>query len=544
MMRGLVERCGVDYDQWRALVRAGLKQDKRVSRGPARGGRRKQSNPLAMQLVFYFATGCVLAAAVATASDVFLSAVIVVTYAMFVSGVMVLLDYHTVVTAPDDYGILAYRPISSRTYFAARVTNLIVAVLLAGTAVALPCSFAVSMRASMRPEIGAGLLVGVWGAVVAVGLAVVLMYGWLVQRVPTKRLSHALTYLQLVMSFVVYGGYMLLPQFLGRAGMERMTLPKTALVLLYPPSWFASYTDIARGLVSWHEVLPAVAAIAAIVLLARAASGRISLEFAEKLASIAITAAPRSARDRAGGMAPSWLRAGEARAVWILLRNQFRSDQKFRMAVLGILPLTVLYMLMAIGKGGIPDPFVRARGNAMGGAALIYMAVMMFPVMLNTAITRSDDYKASWVFYATRADHEKTIVAVKNIVFVLFVLPYLAFTCLIFSFWFHNLVHAIVHTVMLALLSHLGLVLLMLFDPQMPFSRPIAKGERSARLFILSLLSAVLSILAIPLAASFVYISAVRTAALLGGLWLAGLVLEQLGRRRLRRAVISAEFMG
>ncbi|HEX6559551.1 MAG TPA: hypothetical protein VF021_08810 [Longimicrobiales bacterium] len=542
-MRRLVERFGADYDQWRALTRVGLKLDLRATRGaiaPRSGAGRNRVLP---QLLFYFVTGILLAGVVAMTTDVFLAALIMVTYAIFMVGVMVLLEYHTVVTAPDDYVILGFQPVSSRTYFAARITNLLLIVLTLSTAISLPSAGVLMLRAGFQPAVGAALLLGVWIAACTTAMAMVLVYGSLVQRVPAQRLARALTYLQLTVSFVLYGGYMLLPELFQRLGVAHMALPKTSTVLLFPPTWFASYVDIARAQVGPREVIPALAAVALLMVVARAASGKISLEFAERLAGITVSAPPRRARASGAAIAPAWLRAGEARAVWILLRNQFRSDQKFRMSVLGILPLTVLYMLMAIGKGGVPDPF-GGRTGAGGSAALIYMAVIMFPVMLNTTITHSDNYKAAWIFYATAADREKTIVAMKNVVFLLFVVPYLVFTGAVFVFWFHNIAHALVHTLLLALLSHLALVLLLLFDPQMPFSRPINKGERSARLFFLTAASAIFSSIAIPLTARFVYISVARTVLLLLTLWLLGAALQRAGQSRMRRELLASEFVG
>lgn len=540
MMRALVERMGADYEQWRALTRVALKLDVRAPRGAV--STRKGRNALLPQLLFYLITGFVLAGVVFMTQDVFLAAMVIVTYAMFMVGVMVLLDYHTVVTAPDDYIILGYQPVSSRTYFLARITNLLIIVLVLSSAIALPPAGALMIRAGFQPAAAAGLLVGVWAAVGTTALAMVLAYGSLVQRVSAQRLSRALTYLQLALSFVLYGGYMLLPELFQRLGVAHMSLRKTTAVLLFPPSWFASYVDIARAQLGMREVVPALAAGGLLVLAARAASGKISLEFAERLAAMSVSATPRPQRSVQAAVAPGWLRAGETRAVWILLRNQFRSDQKFRLSVLGILPLTLLYMLMAVGKGGVPDPFLPPDGS--GNAGLIYMAVIMFPVMLNSTITHSENYKASWIFYATAADREKTVVAVKNVVFLLFVVPYLLFVGGIFMFWFKSVPHAVIHTLMLALLSHLALVLLLLFDPQMPFSKPINKGERSTRLFVLTAGTAIFSAIAIPLTARFVYISAARTLLLLLGLWLAGVLLQRLGRWRMRRDILASEFVG
>ena len=543
MMRALIERFGADYEQWRALTRAALKVDMRRARVATMSSRRAKSNPFTGQIIFYGAVGLVFAGVTVLIVDTFLAATLITTYAMFMVGVLVLLDYYTVVTSPDDYTVLGFQPISSQTFFLARLTNLLIYAMAVSSLIAGPSALALLFREHMQGAVAAAVMLSAWLGCAATALAMVLLYGSLVRRVPARRMTRALSYLQLSVSFLLYGGYMILPQYLQRMGIAHLKLARTWTLLLFPPAWYASLVDVARAQFSASALLFVMTGFAALVLLARTASGKISLDFAEKLAQMATTGTTvRTTANSAARL--RWFRDREPRAIWILIRGQFRSDQKFRMGVLSILPMTVLYLFMSVSQAGaIRDPFT-VHGLHAGNAAMLYMAVILFPIMLNSTMTRSENYKAAWVFYGTATDREAIIIAMKNAVFVSFVLPYLAVMGAIFLFWFHNVLHVLVHLAYLALVSHFGLLILMLADPQLPFARPSTKGERSSQLFMVTLLSGILAAVAIPLTVRFVYISAMRTVIMFALLGLATFGMERLGRVRVRRLISTAEFAG
>src|SRR5690606_18166751 len=138
--------------------------------------------------------------------------------------------------------------------------------------------------------------------------------------------------------------------------------------------------------------------LALMALLAGAMRGRLSLEYAEQLGTLMTgggdARAPRSASSRPR----LWFRAGEARAVAILVRSQFRNDLRFRMGVFAILPMTLIYLLMGLSN---------ARDAAGAGApnlTLVTMAALLFPSMLKTNISRSEAFRAAWIFFVTPAD--------------------------------------------------------------------------------------------------------------------------------------------
>ena len=126
---------GVDVAQWRALVAVTIKGELRgAGAGLGLAGRQRHGwTALAMLLVFDLLLGAMLGLFIVISGNPFTATTLYVTLLMFSVGSSILLDFQTLVVAPQDYIRLAPYPISARTFFAARLTTLVAYV----TAIAL-----------------------------------------------------------------------------------------------------------------------------------------------------------------------------------------------------------------------------------------------------------------------------------------------------------------------------------------------------------------------------------------------------------------------
>ena len=127
-------RTGVDWMQVRALLVASIKLDLRSSRQRRRS---RKVPPLVWALLTYAAMGALLATALAARGDTFLYSLFTLSAAMFLTALTVIMEYSTVVVHPDDFEIMAHRPISPATYFWAKVGNLLFYVTLAALALSV-----------------------------------------------------------------------------------------------------------------------------------------------------------------------------------------------------------------------------------------------------------------------------------------------------------------------------------------------------------------------------------------------------------------------
>jgi len=539
-MSRLFAALGVDYDQWKALTKTALRIDFRVSRlGAGQFGRAqaKAAGILISQFFFYTAMGVVVALAVWFTSDLFLASMIVLSYVMFMIATAALLDHNAAIASPDDHAILGFRPVTSRTYFAARLANVFVYTGAMTTVFSyMPI---VAFFARYGAFVGIAAIVAIAAASMATALTMIVGYAWLMRMVGAQRLKRVLSYVQFLMSFVVYGGYFMLSRLFQVGIVARLELPKSPWLLLLPPAWFASYLEVAAGRTSAAEILPILASLAALGLLTVMLGGRLSLEYADRLAALAAvsTQVAPSRPTRRGFL----FTRGEARAVALLIRSQFRNDMKFRMGVLAIVPLTIVYLLMGLHDGGIGDPF--EEGGAGQGMSMITIAVMMFPTMLKLNLARSDSYRASWIFFASPSDRARIVQASKNILVVTFLLPYLIVVGILLAYFTTSIPHLIVHLLVMVLVSHLVLQLVTFVEPELPFSRPLVKGTSSSRVFVVMIL-AVGAATSLPFFAPLVYRSTIATAAGIATLVLISVMIDRFTRLRIEAQASRLEFEG
>jgi hypothetical protein len=362
-------------------------------------------------------------------------------------------------------------------------------------------------------------------------------YAWMLRVIGPDAIKRTLGYVQMVMSFLVYGGYFLMSQFVSKRWVSSIAVQKTYWMLLSPPTWFAAYLEIAAGKIGPMELLPAAASVVAFGWLAMGLAGRLSLDYSERLGAMTTASArlrPAKAR-MAGGL---WFRGGEGRAVALLVRSQFRNDQKFRMGVLAILPLTLLYVIMGVRDGAIGDPFVATRNFSP-----VTFAVLMFPSMLKMQLARSDSFRASWVFFACPSDRMQIIRSSKNVLVASFLVPYLVFVLALFTYITGHPAHVLVHVALLGAISHLLLQAAVLIDPELPFSRPMQKGHQPTALyglmFVMVFVGGFLQFFMARL-----YASAVATVGAFAAVMLAGVAIDWLTRARVERQTASLEFAG
>jgi ABC-2 type transport system permease protein len=539
-MRRLFESLGVDYDHWKALTKTALRIDLRASRlGAAHFGHHevKAYAQLIGQFVFYSFMGGAVAFVVWLTRDLFLAGTIALSYVMFMVATAALLDHNAAIASPDDHAILGFRPVTSRTYFAARLANVLVYTTVMTTVFSyLPI---VSFFLRYGGAVGLAAIVAIYAASATTALLMVVAYGWLVRTIGPQRLKRVLSYVQFLLSFVVYGGYFALSRLLQASVVAQIELPKSPWLLLFPPAWFASYLELAAGRASAFEIVAALVSLTVMAALATALSGRLSLEYADRLAALTTLSAP-AATVRARRPAFLFTR-DEARAVALLVRSQFRNDLKFRMGVLTILPLTIVYLLIGLSDGGIGDPFV--AGEVGQGMSMVTIAVMMFPTMLKLNLARSDAYRASWIFFATPADRVRVVQSSKNILVVTFLLPYLVLVGLVLAYFSTNVLHVAVHLLVITLVSHLVLQIVTFVEPELPFAKPMVKGSASSRVFGIIVLVVIVASL-LPRLAPLVYRSPALTAAGISGLVLLSLLVDRFTRLRIEAQTAGLEFEG
>lgn len=533
-MIGAIPRAfGADPVQWRALVHVSLLSDVRHLRGLGSHMGRAAVSSLVGAFLAQFVYGGLCALFIVTMPDLFLSSTLYIVLLGSTLGLALLVDFTGIVLSPDDHAILAHRPVSARTFFAARLTSVVAYMwMLATPFAALPTIAYLVKWSGGSVATALASLAAAFATATLMPLIAIVLFVSLMRLIPPDRLQRGLGYLQFSLSFLFVGGFILYSRSLRHLG--EVQISKTALAYLNPASWLVAWIELADGRGTSLDAAVAVLPVVAAVALVRIARGRLSLAYAEQLGARTVEREPT----RRGRLSLQTMIAGPAHhAVSMLARAQFRVDQKFRLGVLGILPLTVIYLL-----AGFAD--FRGQYILQDEPVLVYYAVLFFPAMLRQFLVHSESWRASWIFHVAPMPFEELVVGLKNTVVTRFLVPYLIVVLVLLQWqvprpWVQLLVHGIV----LGLLSHAVLVLDLWLNPSLPFSQPTRQSVRSFALLVL-MLPVVGVITTMPLWQPYVYATTARAFAALGVLVVCNVLLHEALLTRVSRVGRQWRYVG
>jgi len=536
-MDRLLGALGIDAGQWRALTRAYLVMDLRKGGGAhaARPERRRWISriPYAGLMIGSLLNSIIIAILVFVLDDPFTAVVLMVTMAAMNSAMLLLVDFTGFVVSTHDYWIVGPRPVASRTYFAARITAVLVYVSVAALAMSLAPA---TMLFVWHPVGIIGALAAILATIlccIATAGSVITVYTFLVAQVHPRRLGRALSSLQLASSAVSLTGFYLVIRSINGAAVRQVSIADQGWIWFVPVSWFASIEPALSGIGGVRESAAALAALGLTITALALAAGRLSLEFAERLSAASTTAE----RPRKGLMRriPGF-REGEAYAIATLVRAQFRYDMRFRFAILSIVPVTIFYIFLGMEDGALRDPF-----TGHGGPTPVYLAVTLLPMTLHSTMRYSEHWRAAWIFFATPADPARLLIAAKNFVAVFFLGGYLLLMTAVWAWFYDSLWHAVVHAAIIGTIAHMLLQWVVLLSPSMPFAAEPRTSEQSSRVmrsFFIASLGAGIGPLLLP----FIYRRASTTVAFAVLLACGTVTLELVLRRRAREEMRRVEF--
>jgi hypothetical protein len=328
--------------------------------------------------------------------------------------------------------------------------------------------------------------------------------------------------------------YYLVTRAFGAAFLERKGFADASWMWAVPSTWFASFVAVAAGHGTLRSWTAAGAALLLCGLCVPLAAGRLSLDYARRLGEMTAVGEPARRRDL---RLPGFSR-GEARAVALLVRAQFRYDQRFRMGVLGVLPLTGFYMLLGMNNGALVDPFVSSATQSGG---TVFFAVVFIPMTLHAALSVSESWRAAWIFFASPASHARIVIAAKNFIGVYFLGIYLLALAAFWSYFFEHAWHAVVHALFAGLLAHLLLQLVVIAKPALPFAAEPRKAERSAAILGIFIVGSITAAV-FPVFLHFVYRSLPLTFGVLVAFVAVTAAVEYAVRLRVDEAIGDLEF--
>src|SRR2546425_271628 len=232
---------GVDAAQYHWLLQASLKMDFRSTSTLATGG---GSSPTQSALLVNGALNSLFSliisvSLVAGGASEFFFSVVAIGYAMVMVGMSILIEFGLVVISPDDFLILAHRPVSSRTFFAVKFSNLCFYILILGASLnVIPAFVGLGCHGSRWYFPLIYLAVSTFASLFVAG-SIVALYGLVLRRVNYEKFKDLLVYVQIAFSFFFFFGYQVAPRVAGNVeGMDISVLTHSWAVI-FPSVWFA-----------------------------------------------------------------------------------------------------------------------------------------------------------------------------------------------------------------------------------------------------------------------------------------------------------------
>jgi ABC-2 type transport system permease protein len=458
---------------------------------------------------------------------VLLTGVVTLAYVSTFVTTALLTQHATTIVASTDHAILGPLPISSRTFFAVRLTNIVFHATLLAVLMGWPVVIAQTVARSGHPARGFAAALSLLACCLATTFTIVAAYATVLRTVGSARLQRILGYTQIVIGSIAYGGAFLLLGVTDQSLVTDASMPRGVWLYFLPPAWYASYLEIASGTTDasvWGRAAISVAFLAAMAVLLR---GPLAAGYAEHVSRIAADT-PADAGGRARGAA--WLfKRDEARAVALLVRAHFRHDVRVRLGILSMIPLTVLYMCIGARDGSGGDPFLADQDG--GALNLMAIAVLFFPTILIQHLSTSDAFRAAWIYFVTPASRTRLMMAMKNVIVWVFLAPFVVFLAALLTWRYQHAVHGIVHAAFLGLLGHIVVQGAALVDPRLPFASAPQKSVGSVTLFAWMSMSMIGGTFVLFLLQQFAYVSwpgvVVAAAILLVVAWLLNIALRR-----------------
>lgn len=235
---------GVDYEKFRVLLWVKLTVDNRQEKSLVqRKGKKEMSNSMLRVTFIYAVMGVFLGLMLLGIQSVFTSMVFVFSMVMVMTAVALISDFTSVLLDTTDNAILLPRPIDSRTLATARITHIVIYILM--ITLALTTASIIIGTIKFGPIFTVVFIITLFFAVLFVVFLANVFYLLLMNISSGDHFHDIILYFQIFMAAFAMGSYQLLPRLMEMDALKGFILPIRWWTYLLPPAWMAAPIDIA-----------------------------------------------------------------------------------------------------------------------------------------------------------------------------------------------------------------------------------------------------------------------------------------------------------
>ena len=449
----LLQKMNVNMDHLKAILVAKLTMD---NRRPAafqqmrRSKEKKELNQATLKTMFVsLIMGLMFLFSFALSNDLTTQLTAFFSMFIFMLSATLITDFTSVLIDTRDNLIILPKPVNDATFVTARLLHIAIHINKLLLPLAVPSLIALIIIKGFATIVPFVLML-LFATLLSIFL-INAVYILILKITTPAKFQSVISYLQIALAIVIYGGYQLLPRMMEEAGFENLKISELHNIVYYPPYWFAdacaSLTTLTFGIRNIYNLVlavgvPLVSILVVVKYFAPAFNRNLSMI---NSSSVELKSAA-TLKNGAGGFRLSWIEklaagvtSGSSEYMGFLFTWKMMSRSRdFKMKVYPAFGYVIVMLAMMVFRSkslSISD-FTEMSPH---GKSIFLVFIYFSSFILITALgqlTYSEKYKAAWLFAVCPLDTPGKVIsgAVKSVMayfyipmVVIFSLPALAF---------------------------------------------------------------------------------------------------------------------
>lgn len=492
---------GIDVAQLKIIIETKLTIDDRrpLASFTKKQNKKPSKNSTWFQFLIFSLMGLMFLSFVIIIPDKFLATSLFLTLILSMLSLSLITDFSTILLDNKDQYIILPRPVNDKTVAFSRILYMLIKI----STQLLPMSLPALIYVFISWEIFAALmfLVQIIIAAVIAVFFVNIFYSLCLRFLSIQKFKDTISYIQIFFSIFIFLGYQIGPRVMQSFTEGENSIHHLKLLWISPGTWIASFQAI---LVKDFSILILIFSVLSIVLLIIAILGSSQLfskDFNSKIAQLAVGDNPVKKRQFQEGRISFYkkiekiftntpLEKAGFSIIWLITSR----SREFKMQLyptMAYLPIYFIFLFLQ-GKNGTLTAQID-RVNTSGLYIMIFYLSLFTVLTVFQLITKSEKYKAAWIFYA--APIQQTGELMSGVLKAAFLKYFIPFNLIFLIICVPLFGAHVTNDILLATaIGGIESVLVMLFlVKSFPFSQSVENGKSRTiiNLFILGLLALV-----------------------------------------------------
>ena len=406
LFKGLFCLIGVDYGKFRILLWVKLTVDNRQEKSIAqRRGKKEISNSMLWVVVIYAFMGIFAGVLLLVMQSIFISLFFTFAIIMVMTSVALISDFTSVLLDTTDNAILLPRPIDSRTLVVARITHIVLYLLM----ITLSLSLASLVIGAIKYGIFFTLLflLALLLSVLFVVFAANVFYLLLIKLSGEEHFQDIILYFQILMAAFAMGSYQILPRLVGMDQIKNFSFTIRWWTYLLPPAWMAAPIDgVLTGQMNNSVLAFSILGVGIPLLSVLVVTRYLAPGFNRALSRLDTAgAAPNEKQEKTrekGGLPAFFSRiltfSPRENAVFQMVWRLTSRDRKFKLKTyptFGYLAI-IGAILLLYNDGNILEA-VQTLSSTKKFLIILYLGCILIPTVLLQQ-RFSDQHEAAWIY--------------------------------------------------------------------------------------------------------------------------------------------------